>query len=537
MTLLCVPITVHSLETAWGEAVRALEAGADVVEYRVDSFTELDAVRELVDRSPARCVVTCRAAYEGGLCELPDQERIPVLEAASIAGADYIDVEWASYSKSANLRQKVHFNAGAAVDRTAPRPNRKGLIVSAHDFAGRPARLTALAGEITESGADVVKLAWMARSVRDNLEAFDLLRHRGKPTIALCMGEAGLMSRVLAPKFGGFLTFASLADTSATAPGQPTIRELLELYRFRSISPATAVYGVVGHPVSHSLSPHVHNRHFELRGDDAVYLPMPVSPSYEAFKAFMESLGRDEHLTLRGLSVTLPHKENAFRYLTEIGAEIAEVARSTGAVNTIALDAAGGGGGRVRGTSTDHAAILYAVGLGLGGRSLAGRTVAVLGAGGTGRTAVAALAGAGATVVIHNRTLERAMALAREFDGVNGAKVVAAEFALLPRSCAQVFINTTSLGMRPNVEDSPWGRDGELMPTLGPEAVVFDTVYTPMDTRFLIQTRERQAVTVAGVEMFAHQAASQYRFWTGREAEPAPFRERAIEVLRERGVA
>src|SRR4029079_17673342 len=120
-------------------------------------------------------------------------------------------------------------------------------------FKGRPDRLYNVASEMNALPASVNKIAWLARSIRDNLEAFEILQSRQKPTIALCMGEAGLISRVLAKKFGGFLTFASIRDMSATAPGQPTIDQMKRLYRWDSIGADTRVYGVVASPVAHSM--------------------------------------------------------------------------------------------------------------------------------------------------------------------------------------------------------------------------------------------------------------------------------------------
>lgn len=530
LTKLCVAISVQTMEQALADAALAAENGADLVEYRVDLMTELESVASLVRRSPLPCIVTCRPTWEGGLCELPDQERIPVLEAASLAGASYIDVELVAYRRSANLRQKVHFNAGAPVDRSAPRPDRKGLIVSSHDFQSRPARLSSLVAEMNGTGADVVKVAWAARSVRDNLEAFELLRHRGKPTIALCMGEAGLMSRVLAPKFGGFLTFAALRPGTGTAPGQPSLHELLETYRFRSIGPGTSVYGVVGSPVAHSLSPHVHNAAFAARGIDSVYLPLPVQSGYEAFKAFMETVGREAALDLRGLSVTLPHKENAYRYLKEVGGVLDAVAEHAKAVNTIHLTPEG-----LRGTSTDHAAILHCIRLGLVRDDLREVEIAVLGAGGTGRTTVAALVGTGARVHVYNRTLDRAEQLAEEFPEVVAGVHALSE--LLTTSC-RVFVQTTSVGMAGQESGrSVWEEAGGVPSSLGVGAVAFDTVYTPLRTAFLRVAGERGAVTVPGVEMFAHQAAAQFRYWTGLEHPLAAFREKAEEVLVYRGLA
>ena len=234
------------------------------------------------------------------------------------------------------------------------------LILSAHDFRGRPDRLASLFTEISDSDADVVKLVWMARSVRDNLEAFELLQHRQKPTIALCMGEAGLISRVLAKKFGAFLTFASLRDESATAPGQVTIHDMKRLYRWDAVGPRTRVYGVVASPVAHSMSPAVHNAAFDRTGFDGVYLPLLVNPGYESFKAFMESFVPFEGLDLSGLSVTLPQKENGLKYLREKGAEVEELAQRIGAVNTVVIDRSD----RrlpLRGLNTDYAAILDSI--------------------------------------------------------------------------------------------------------------------------------------------------------------------------------
>jgi 3-dehydroquinate dehydratase/shikimate dehydrogenase len=174
------------------------------------------------------------------------------------------------------------------------------------------------------------------------------------------MGEAGLISRVLTKKFGGFLTFASLRDESATAPGQVTIHDMKQLYRWDAIGPATKVYGVVASPVMHSMSPAIHNAGFDAVGHEGVYLPMLVNPRYESFKAFIESFLAFEPLDLAGLSITLPHKENALRYLKEKGAEVEPLAEQIGAVNTIII-ARSARGLRLNGINTDYAAILDSI--------------------------------------------------------------------------------------------------------------------------------------------------------------------------------
>ena len=155
------------------------------------------------------------------------------------------------------------------------------------------------------------------------------------------MGEAGLISRVLAKKFGAFLTFASLKDESATAPGQVTIADMKRLYRWDALNSKTKVYGVVGSPIMHSMSPAIHNAGFDAINHDGIYLPLLVNPGYESFKAFMESFLAFAPLDLAGLSITIPHKENALtRYLKEKGARNRRTCRSASAPSTQSLSSA-----------------------------------------------------------------------------------------------------------------------------------------------------------------------------------------------------
>jgi len=263
------------------------------------------------------------------------------------------------------------------------------------------------------------------------------------------------------------------------------------------------------------MSPAIHNGSFDAINFDGIYLPMLVEPGWESFKAFMETFIPFEGLDLSGLSITIPHKENALRYLKEKGAEVEELAESIGAVNTIVIDRSAGEV-KLRGFNTDYAAILDSITskMGIARDDLENYRVAVIGAGGTGRTAVAALAHYGATVVVYNRTKERADALAKEFDGRSG-KVVSARLEKLCDSCCHIFINTTSVGMWPKVDESPIG---DRPPKFEAETVVFDTIYNPMKTKLIQQAENAGAKTIGGVEMFVRQAAGQFQAWTGKEA-------------------
>ena len=506
MTYLCVPIFVRDRSQALRDIATAAEAGADIVELRLDGAKNAD-VFEGPQPSILPCIATCRPQREGGRFEGSEDDRIEILLRASTWSA-YVDIELDSDLET--IETLV----------LAPCSHHADVIVSSHDFAGRPERLYSIFEELNELPIDVVKIVWTARTIRDNLEAFELLQTKQKPTIALCMGEAGLLSRVLAKKFGAFLTFASLSSGEETAPGQVTSSDMKRLYRWDALGPSTKVYGVVAYPVRHSMSPAIHNAGFDAIGFDGVYLPMLVDPSYESFKAFMETFVPFEGLHLSGLSITIPHKENALRYLKEKGAEIEPLAEQIGAVNTIAIDS-----GRLRGFNTDYAAILETITLALGIAldSLKDLRIAVIGAGGTGRTAVACLAAYGATVVIYNRSKEKADALAAEFNGKSG-KVVSARMEKLCDNCCHVLINTTPLGMHPNIDTSPLGED---VSALRAGMLVFDTIYNPMETKLLKQARAAGAKTVGGVEMFVRQAAAQFTAWTQQPA-PIPVMRKVI---------
>ncbi|MFM7134432.1 MAG: type I 3-dehydroquinate dehydratase, partial [Planctomycetota bacterium] len=353
MSMICVPIAVSEageIPLALERAARAKLVGARLVEWRCDGLASHDgafeAIARLVRESPLPAIVTVRSAEEGGSCTLAENARLALLaRVARGPGAPrMIDVEHAALASDLArglLSAAIASSEGRGEGRgDGDQPAR--VVGSTHDFDGRPADLTQRFEALQHDPlVSVAKLAWTARSLRDNLEAFDLLAVRAKPTIALCMGEFGLMSRVLAPKFGGFLTFAADAEGAGTAPGQPTVRDLRDLYRFGSIGPATRVFGVIGWPVAHSRGPELHNRWFRERGADAVYLPIPVPPEYEHFKATVLELAGFAPLDFRGASVTLPHKEHLVRLVRESGGAVDPLASRIGAANTLMVRADG----------------------------------------------------------------------------------------------------------------------------------------------------------------------------------------------------
>jgi 3-dehydroquinate dehydratase/shikimate dehydrogenase len=536
---------VHDVHVALAEARSAKIAGADLIEFRVDQLFSgegdeegLASIVRLVDESPLPCIVTCRAAAEGGDYDGDDAGRVALWEHLGTASGTrlspkhpprYIDVELATYQRSANLRQKI----GLAVDHDRQeRDLTTSLVLSAHDFNGRPANLTRLIADMDACpAARVNKIAWRARSLRDNLEAFEVLQHRSRPTIALCMGEFGLMSRILAPKFGGFLTFASLRDTSTTAPGQPTIGELVNLYRFRAITPATRVYGIFGWPIAQSRSPHLHNAGFEAVGHDGVYVPLPIPPEWEHFKATLIALLDFKPLDFRGASVTIPHKEHLVRFAREDTARrwtIDSLAARCGAATTIVVS----DDGSCRAMNTDASAAVETLRTATG-TDLAGHRVGILGAGGVARSVSAGLLDAGAAVTIFARNRERAERLIADLvaAGASPERLSVAGWASIPDSGCTILANCTPIGMSgsPDSADSPL--TPQDMQSLGKSTVIFDTVYNPIETPLLRVARESGRRTADGGAMFVAQAAAQFEAWTGRPAPKELFRRVLLETL------
>lgn len=431
------------------------------------------------------------------------------------------------------------------------------VILSSHDFQRTPprAQLHALADAMRAAGADVVKIAVTAQDAAECADVLSLLTRPERdniPTVALSMGERGQLTRLLAGKFGGFLTFAALPGRSS-APGQPDVSALTRLYRLATQTPATRCYGIVGNPVSQSKSPLLHNNAFQAAEWDGVYVPLLIDDLERFLKAFPPE---DPLYGFEGLSVTIPHKGAALAAASEADA----VAARIGAANTLVLrreetEGAEAGSGKVIGGykayNTDWIAAIAAIEKGLvrtsgGGDGqqqqddgeeedgaaliprlcpasespLQGQTVVVVGAGGAGRALAFGAASRGARVVVANRTLGKAQEL---------AAAVAAAFpdAPPPAACdldalasgtvrGDVVANTTSVGMvaKPGEGDpdaTPLPLDA--MRTAGFK-LAFDAVYTPRRTRLLRDAEALGLAVVDGVAMFVGQAVEQYRYFT-----------------------
>ncbi|KAF3547761.1 hypothetical protein DY000_02003717 [Brassica cretica] len=388
------------------------------------------------------------------------------------------------------------------------KPENFRVIVSSHNYQSTPSvdDLNDLALRIQQSGADIVKIATTAVDITDVSRMFHITSNAQVPTIGLVMGERGLMSRILCSKFGGYLTFGTLESGKVSAPGQPTIMELLDLYNFRRIGPDTKVYGIIGKPVSHSKSPIVHNQAFKSVDFNGVYVHLLVDDLASFLKTYSSS-------DFAGFSCTIPHKEDALKCCDEVD----PLAKSIGAVSTILRRESDG---KLLGYNMDCIGSISAIEDGLRRSSdpssvpsssssspLAGKTVVVIGAGGAGKALAYGAKEKGARVVIANRTYERARELA---EAIGGRALSLTDLDTFHPEDGMVLANTTSVGMQPNVDETPISKDA-----LKHYALVFDAVYTPRITRLLREAEECGAITVLGSEMFVRQAYEQFEIFTG----------------------
>jgi len=539
MTKLCVPITANTVGRMIADIRAAKSARADMVELRLDYLRNHDhddrSIRKLMlaaKEFTGEIIATCRRAQEGGKYAGEECDRIALMEKIAAAGADYLDFEYEAWRRSAGAQKRI---GQACQGKKGQGQTRPKLILSKHDFEKTPADLGKIFDTLASEPCHVVKLVAKAERITDVLTMLDTLHNSAakrrkttfsirkepaiKPAIALSMGETGILTRVLAKKFGALLTFASLSAGKESAPGQLTIDETQTLYRWEKLNPQTRVYGVIGCPVAHSMSPAILNAAFDATEFDGVYLPMRVEPGDEDFKAFIDGCISRPWLGLGGCSVTIPHKQNLLRYVEQRGGEIEPLTQRIGAANTLVVEPGqrkDGSDTKVSAYNTDYRGAMDALcaGMGISDNDLSVAAVAVLGAGGVSRAIVAGLCDFGCKVTIYNRTAEKAKRLAEEF-GAN-----AQPWEDRAKLEADVIINCTSIGMWPKIDDTP-------LPDvkLPAQTVVFDTIYNPIETRLLRDARACGCQTIDGVAMFVNQAAAQFKLWTDKEA--------PVEIMRD----
>lgn len=480
MSLICVTLACESPEQLRARHAALVAEGCRLVEYRLDFLPPDTDIAALIDARPGPIIATVRRPEDGGRWAADEEVRRKMLRTCMSAGAEYVD-----------------FEPDAA--RAIPRSGATKRIVSMHDFKTTPADLATIHARLAACDADVVKLAVMAERATDVFRVLALMRDSRVPTVGLCMGEFGSASRVMGAKFGAPFSYSAPSDGEAVAPGQIGFQRMRDLYRYESITADTPFYGVIGDPIGHSKSPLIHNAALAATKLAGCYVPFRVAPD-----DLVQFLAEVPKFGIRGLSITIPHKEGSQRRATKIDA----AAQAIGAINTLVFHEAADGSFAADAYNTDEPGAmesLEAAGAGTG--SLAGKRALVLGAGGAAKGIVFGLIRRGATTIVTNRNPERADELAASL----GCRT--ANWDSRGDVEYDVLINCTPLGMFPKVDDTPLAKE-----LLRPNAIVFDTVYNPAETRLLRESRERGCKTVVGTEMFLRQAAWQFRYFTGVEA-------------------
>ncbi len=477
--LLCVTVTAPT--TAELRRQRDDVADADVIELRLDSVSDPDVAAALAGRRRP-VIVTCRPKWEGGHFKGAEEERRRMLAEALALGAEYVDIE-----------------ARARFDDLLADSGGRRVVLSYHDFDGIPSDLSGLVQAMRSTGADVVKVAVTTKRLSDCVQLHDLGAQAGRQTglVVIGMGPFGLATRVLAGRFGSMWTYAG-TDREV---GQVSAATLLNEYRFRSLTAATDIYGLVGLPVSHSVSPAMHNAAFAATRLDAVYLPLPAV-SADDFVTFGRALG------VKGVSVTIPHKISLFERVDEVDA----VARRIGAINTIrVID------DRWVGGNTDVEGFLSPL---VNRVAVKGLKASILGSGGAALAVAVALSSNGCRVRIHARNRQHA-----EEVGV----VTSAEVGPYPpeRGSWDLLVNCTPVGMYPNVGDTPIEAAGLT------GRYVYDLVYNPTGTRLLCDAARAGCQTIGGLEMLVAQAHEQFYWWTGVRPPGGTMREAALKRLAE----
>lgn len=489
---ICIALGFNQPEVLLRHARQEIEAGERFIEIRLDYLPApeqgLKVIRTLLKESPdCTILATCRRHQNAGHFNGGVEEQLRLLDEAVEAGARAVDVEIETAE-----------TVSAALDALRSKCR---LVISYHNYAGTPA-LDPVMRRLARIPADAYKLVTTARKPSDNLRVLSLARaHTRVPLIVLSMGEVGFPTRVLSTLWGGLYTYAAPVAAEGTAAGQISARSLRQLYRFEKISRNAKIYGVIADPVRHSISPAVHNRAFQAKRMDAVYLPFLVHPPQ-----LKDFFALAEKLPIAGFSVTIPHKQKVLRYLDIID----PLARRIGAVNTVSRKA-----GKWRGTNTDVAGVIEPLSKHLRPSK---STVLLAGNGGAARGAAFALTEAGAKLAIVGRNPDRVRALAKACD---------AEPLSLEQACARHFdalVHATPVGMFPKVDEC-------FFPDCIPAEVVFDMVYNPLETLLLKRAREQGKTVIAGMAMFLEQAAHQFETWTAESAPRSVMERAGIEAL------
>lgn len=478
------------------EKIKRAEPLADVIEVRFDCLdpSELDICRSEFSnlQSSRPLLATFRCPEQGGRISLSQSERVGFWLKPQTTF-------WA-----ADVEEDIF-------DTAAGWPNR---IVSSHDVGGVPSDFIRICERLLSYDDCIAKIAVRADDITDSILVWKLIERAKadeKSLIPIAIGEAGKWTRILGLAHGAYMTYASLGEGDETADGQITARDLIEVYRVKELDKDTEVYGVIGDPVSSSLSPYMQNAAFAANKINAVFLPLLVSDLGGFIRRMVMPATREVELNFAGFSVTMPHKRTIIKHLDEIDA----IAAKIGAVNTVKIES-----GKLIGFNTDAPGFITPLKARFG--DLKGSRVAIFGAGGAARACVYALAQERADVTVFARDKAKAELLANEF------KVAVDHLTTdkLPLA-ADIVVNATPLGMKGIDEDTSPLTASQL------EGVkfVYDLVTRSVDTPIVCEAKKVGIPAIGGLEMLIAQGMKQFEIWAGQPAPEQVMRRTVIDRL------
>ena len=493
---ICMCLTGKTLEEDL-QLVKKYEKLIDIVELRVDHLNEDEQlyVKKFPSMIYKPCILTIRRTVDGGLFSGSEFSRTNLFgRALAFADPDksknfaYVDFEEDYHIPS------MHDAAMAFGVR---------IIRSFHSMNEPVYNIRARCDEIRKTGYEIPKVAFMPNSLADVERMFRETRDFTQYEHIICaMGAEGLPSRILAGYTNSFLTYVSPEEMLGKMNGIGHIDPvtLNELYNFRSINEKTSIYGITGWPLPKTSSPMLHNSGYKKLGLDAVYIPARATLISGAIN-FADSIG------MKGMSVTIPHKESVLYYLGEQTPEVVQI----GACNTIVKK-----NNKWVGYNTDAYGFRRSLEEFLNGTKLKFKKVAVIGAGGAAKAIAYTLKQMGARVCIFNRTVEHAQQLAEKY-GFSYCQLDSRAASKIDEY-STLIIQTTSVGMN---SDGPSTKENDPLyfyDFRGNE-MVFDIIYTPEVTPIMRRAAAAGCRTCNGYKMLEYQAYEQFKLFTGKDME------------------
>ncbi|MGE4453927.1 MAG: type I 3-dehydroquinate dehydratase [Sphaerochaeta sp.] len=483
--MLCLTLTGSTLQENRA-LVERNRRWIELAELRLDHL--LSEEQKIASSFPSTVdlpvMLTMRRKSDGGMCDLPEKQRLQLLYEAAKGDFAYVDIE--DDVKKSDLKFKDPLFEQKVDLEHALRVRGVRIIRSYHDFTCVPADLFGRIHKLSAKG-DIPKVAVTPQNMMDVITLFRVQQELSslKEKIVIGMGPYGVCTRILYKKCGSLLSFCS---DSEAAPGHLTAQVMSELYRADKLDERTHVYGIIGNPVSHTSSPKIHNPGFEAIRYNAVYVPFLV----DSVRAFFKLA---EMVQIHGFSVTVPHKRSVQPYLGRITREVKQI----GSCNTVV---------RIqnmwKGINTDYYGFLAPIEEAISQGTI--KSALVIGAGGASRAVVWALHNHGVKVTILNRSIEHAKTLANEtmsnYDTLESAHLYGEDVDLV--------VQTTNVGMGELEGQDP-------CPTLqftGKE-IAYELVYKPKETEFLKKAKAAGCTIIPGELMLKEQGKLQFEAFSG----------------------